>query len=160
MNWWDLPRRNDEAAIRWRKKICPDKFAYLVEHECNHERPDNTRIGVDAQIDSDEDGMEDDTRLQHDCSHPVLCVLSCKQLLLGFASSGKVGVCNLNICCMLSMRMSVYRLSAEPKLPTGKRYSRFAGQDVCFLQQTQATGVTSYRNYKPERMAASQGTDS
>lgn len=152
-----MPSRDDAAAICWQKKVCPDKFAYLVEHECNHERPDNTRIGVDAQINSNEDGMEDDTRLQHDCSHPVLRMLSCKQLLLDFASSGKVGVCNLNICCMLSMRMSIYRLSAEPKLPTRKRYSRFAGQYLCLLQQKQATGVTSYRNCKSERMAASQG---
>ena len=87
---------------------------YLVKHECNHQRPDNTRIGVDAQINSNENGMEDDTRLQHDSSHSVLCMLGCKQLLLGFSTRWETWICDFYVCG-LSMGMTIYWLSVQSK---------------------------------------------
>jgi len=50
---------------------------YLVEHEGDHKGPHDVGVGIDAQVQPDEDGVEDDTRLQHDGRHTVFRMLRC-----------------------------------------------------------------------------------
>lgn len=70
---------------------------HLVEHEGDHERANDTRVAVDAEIDAYKNGMEDDAGLEHDGGNTGLGQLCLDQLQLGLFARHELRVRDLNV---------------------------------------------------------------
>ena len=73
-------------ACVYRKRPIVDQgeagVLYLMEHEGDHERPHNTGRCVDAQVNTNEDGVEYYAGLQHESSNVVARIVGCLCFLL------------------------------------------------------------------------------